>query len=69
MTHDPCTQEAKIDAIHDAIVGDAVDSQKPGILRRLDRMERIVNSIVWGLALVATASITGLIQAFTGAAR
>jgi hypothetical protein len=42
------------------------DAAKPGILRRLNRVEQVIQSIVWGLALVATAAVTALTQAFVG---
>ncbi|KKN19233.1 hypothetical protein LCGC14_0947780 [marine sediment metagenome] len=45
----------KVDMIVSAIVGDPTDESKPGLLIRLDRIERFNAALKWVLALFGSA--------------
>ena len=55
--------KGKLDVIYTVLIGDPTDESKPGLLIRLDRLERAYRTLVWfGGALVTV--VAAIIAAF-----
>jgi len=53
--------KGRVDMIVAALIGDPTDNSKPGLLIRLDRLERAYRTLVWfgGALVTVVATIIG----------